>query len=51
MFLYHNFQVIPIHFTVISRKCAFLKMNDVIKLCDKLEILKRQIKVIFMCKY
>ena len=29
----------------------FQKMYDVIKLCDKLEILKRQIKVIFMCKY
>ena len=29
----------------------FQKMYDVMKLCDKLEILKRQIKVIFMCKY
>ena len=29
----------------------FQKMYDVIVLCDKLEILKRQIKVIFMCKY
>ena len=28
----------------------FQKMYDVIKLCDQLEILKRQIKVIFMCK-
>ena len=29
----------------------FQKMYDVIKSCDKLEILKRQIKVISMCKY
>ena len=29
----------------------FQKMYDVMKLCDKLEILRRQIKVIFMCKY
>ena len=29
----------------------FQKMYDVIKLCDKLEILKRQTKVIFMCEY
>ena len=28
----------------------FQKVYDVMKLCDKLEILKRQIKVIFMCK-
>ena len=28
----------------------FQKMYDIIKLCDKLEMLKRKIKVILLCK-